>query len=145
MPESCLHSLQHRRTFRVRVHVLQLMRTTRAQKSQLSPLALQLMRTTRERTSTKKRASLLFKRDQTRNYGYLISVVEFQKRGLPHAHIAFWPSNSGILQRPGLVINHLYVLDDTPRRFSFPKLETAVSSTLSTPTKSPKKRSICDV
>ena len=29
---------------------------------------------------------------------------------------------------------HLYVLDDTPRRFSFPKLETAVSSSSSTPT-----------
>ena len=46
---------------------------------------------------------------------------------------------------PELVIDHLYVLDDTPRRFSFPKLETAVSSASSTPTKSPKKRSICDV
>ncbi len=44
-----------------------------------------------------------------------------------------------------LIIDHLYVLDDTPRPFSFPKLETAVSSNSSTPTKSPKKRSICDV
>jgi hypothetical protein len=44
-----------------------------------------------------------------------------------------------------LIIDHLYVLDDTPRPFSFPKLETAVSSASSTPTKSPKKRNICDV
>jgi len=45
----------------------------------------------------------------------------------------------------GLIIDHLYVLDDTPRRFSFPKLEAAVSSASSTPTKSPEKRNICDV
>ena len=45
-----------------------------------------------------------------------------------------------------LIIDHLYVLDDTPRPFSFPKLETAVSSASSTPTKSPKKRNfVCDV
>ena len=44
-----------------------------------------------------------------------------------------------------LIIDHFYVLDDTPRPFSFPKLETAVSSASSTPTKSPKKRNICDV
>ena len=46
---------------------------------------------------------------------------------------------------PELVIDHLYVLDDTPRQFEFPKIETAVSSASSTPTKSPKKRIMTDV
>ena len=46
---------------------------------------------------------------------------------------------------PELVIDHLYVLDDTPRQFEFPKIETAVSSASSTPTKSPRKRIMTDV
>jgi hypothetical protein len=52
---------------------------------------------------------------------------------------------TGYVPRAELVVDHLYHLDDTPQRFSFPKLETAVSSASSTPTKSPKKRNICDV
>jgi hypothetical protein len=45
---------------------------------------------------------------------------------------------------PELVIGHLYILDDTPRRFEFPKLDTPVSSASSTPTKS-KKRIMTDI
>ena len=58
-----------------------------------------------------------------------------------------WPSSVALRLVLCARVGHRppFVLDETPRRFIFPKLETAVSSASSTPTKSPWKRIITEV